>query len=123
MDIKPFRHSSRWISRGNKLKSYGNEINIVITKHTYLSIFRASVIAAIATSFAATVLVSSNASAVTGADWKAGRIMDDEIMRSPKTMSVQEIQRFLNSKVPVCDTWGTQPYAGTTRAQYAASHG
>jgi hypothetical protein len=38
-------------------------------------------------------------------------------------MSHSDIQVFLNSKVPNCDTWGTQPYAGTTRAQYAASKG
>jgi hypothetical protein len=38
-------------------------------------------------------------------------------------MTTQEIQSFLNSKMPVCDTWGTQSYAGTTRAAYGASQG
>jgi hypothetical protein len=38
-------------------------------------------------------------------------------------MSVGQIQNFLNSKVPTCDSWGTQPYAGTTRRAYSESKG
>lgn len=59
--------------------------------------------------------------AVTG--FQPGRIIDDTVFTDTTTMSVEDIQRFLNSKVPVCDTWGTQPYGGTTRAAYAASRG
>lgn len=59
--------------------------------------------------------------AVTGFD--AGRIIDDGVMIDTSTMMANDIQSFLNAKVPVCDTWGTQPYGGTTRAQYAASRG
>ncbi len=62
-------------------------------------------------------------SAYTGADFKADRIIDDHIFFDGNTMTAGDIQAFLNSKVPVCDTYGTQPYAGTTRAQYAASRG
>lgn len=61
--------------------------------------------------------------AVTASDWKAGRIIDDGIFYNKNSMSVDQIQQFLNSKVPTCDTWGTQPYAGTTRAAYSASKG
>lgn len=61
--------------------------------------------------------------AVSGSEFQAGRIIDDSKFFSGPTMSVNDIQLFLNAKVPVCDTWGTQPYAGTTRAAYAASRG
>lgn len=61
---------------------------------------------------------------VSGADWQAGRIIDDDIFYDGNAMTVQEIQVFLNQKVPVCDTNGTQMYNGSmTNAQYAASRG
>jgi hypothetical protein len=64
------------------------------------------------------------ASALSGSEFRAGRIMDDFVFfRNQATMSVSEIQAFLNAKVPVCDTWGTQPYGGGTRASFAASRG
>jgi hypothetical protein len=63
------------------------------------------------------------ASALSGSDFQAGRIVDDGVFFDPTGFSVQDIQTFLNSKVPVCDTNGTQPYAGTTRAAYGASRG
>lgn len=64
-----------------------------------------------------------HAAAVTAADWNAGNIIDDSLFFNPNEMSTNDIQNFLNSKVPVCDTSGTQPYAGTTRAVYGASRG
>ena len=71
-------------------------------------------------------LVSANtlsfaSAAVTG--FMPGRIIDDGVMTNKTTMSASDIQAFLNSKMPTCDTWGTQPYGGTTRAQYAVSRG
>lgn len=69
-------------------------------------------------------LHSSSASALSASDWKAGDIIDDSVFYNPNTMSSQDIQNFLNSKVPVCDTNGSQIYSGsTTRAQYSASQG
>lgn len=67
----------------------------------------------------------SDASAlVSGANWQAGRIIDDDIFYDGNAMTVQEIQIFLNQMVPVCDTNGTQAYNGSmTNAQYAASRG
>ncbi len=56
-------------------------------------------------------------------DFQAGRIIDDAVFVDKTSMTVSQIQNFLNSKVPVCDTYGTQPYAGTTRAGYSASRG
>lgn len=55
--------------------------------------------------------------------FSAGRIIDDGIFVNSTSMSVSQIQAFLNSKLSVCDTWGQQPYAGTTRAAYALSRG
>jgi hypothetical protein len=60
---------------------------------------------------------------LSGSQWKAGRIIDDAIFFNPNTMSATDIQNFLNAKVPVCDTNGTQPYGGTTRASYSISKG
>ncbi|MDQ5972176.1 MAG: hypothetical protein QG553_335 [Patescibacteria group bacterium] len=69
------------------------------------------------------VLSHAPASALSGADFNAGRIIDDAVFFNPNTMTANDIQVFLNSKVPVCDTNGTQPYGGTTRAAYGASRG
>jgi hypothetical protein len=52
-----------------------------------------------------------------------GRIIDNGVFFNSNSLTAGEIQAFLNSKVPVCDTNGTQPYAGTTRAAYGASRG
>lgn len=46
------------------------------------------------------------ASAATG--FEAGRIIDDGVFTNKSTMSVADIQTFLNSKVPSCDTNGQQ---------------
>lgn len=55
------------------------------------------------------------------AGWSAGRIIDDSIFTNSNSMNASQIQAFLNSKVPSCDTRGTQPseYGGGTRAQWA----
>lgn len=50
---------------------------------------------------------SGTASAVSSAGFQAGRIMDDGILYTSGTMSVNDIQTFMNSKVPVCDTYHT----------------
>lgn len=66
---------------------------------------------------------STKANALSGAQFNAGRIIDDAVFYNKNTMSASQIQSFLNSKVPTCDTNGTQAYAGTTRAAYGASKG
>ena len=40
--------------------------------------------------------------------WQAGNIIDDTVMTNKTTMTAAQIQSFLNSKVPTCDTNGTQ---------------
>jgi len=56
-----------------------------------------------------------------------GNIIDDSIFYSSSSMTASQIQNFLDSKVPVCDTYGTGPAVGfnssMTRAAYAASRG
>lgn len=72
--------------------------------------------------------------AAIGSDWQAGRIIDDSIFTNKDSMSVSEIQNFLNNKVGTgvngrvagqCDTNGvaTSELGGGTRAQYGAAHG
>lgn len=68
--------------------------------------------------------------AVSATDWQAGRIIDDGVFVNKDAMSVAEIQQFLDTKVPVCDTSGaqmtTRPKPGGgyyTRAQWGASIG
>lgn len=63
------------------------------------------------------------ASALSGSQFAAGRIIDDFVFKNANTMSVQDIQNFLNAKVPNCDSWGTQSYSGTSRAAYSRARG
>lgn len=65
------------------------------------------------------------AGAVSGSDFVAGRIIDDDVFTNPYSMSVGEIQSFLNSQMTSCDPWGVKAseYGGGSRAQYAASQG
>lgn len=73
---------------------------------------------------AVTLFLPTKALAVSGSDWRPGNIISDVIFYDNSSMSVQDIQNFLNSKMPNCDTWGTQAYNGSqTRAQYGASRG
>jgi len=74
------------------------------------------------------------ATAADAGSWRSGEIIDDAIFTDKNSMSVQQIQDFLNAKVGTgfygrtdgqCDTSGqaTSEYGGGTRAQYAASKG
>lgn len=76
--------------------------------------------------FFAFIGTSSAHAAVTG--FQAGRIIDDQIFTNASSMNVAEIQNFLNSKVPECDTSGTKPASeygrpDLTHAQYATTRG
>lgn len=68
-------------------------------------------------------ITPSTAHAISGNEFKAGRIIDDAIFYSPGAMSVGQIQDFLNAKMPSCDNWGAKPYNGTTRRAYSESKG
>jgi hypothetical protein len=65
----------------------------------------------------------SKTSATDTANFNPGRIIDDSVFYNATTMSASDIQNFLNSKVPTCDTQGTQLTGSQTRAQYSATQG
>lgn len=72
----------------------------------------------------ATAFCSHSVNALSGSQFSAGNISDDSVFFNSSTMSANEIQSFLNSKVPSCDTNGSQMHSsGMTRAAYGASHG
>ena len=71
---------------------------------------------------------SEEAGAAKATDFNPGRIIDDAVFFDKNSMSVAEIQSFLESHTPACDTWGTKlvgsenwSYASWTRADYAAA--
>jgi hypothetical protein len=79
------------------------------------------------------LLHANKAEAVTAGNWSAGRIIDDSVFADKSSMSVAEIQAFLNSKVGTggydsipgqCDTNGlrsAQPFSSSSRTAYGAS--
>ena len=63
-------------------------------------------------------LVPNSAKAVSASDWKPGRIIDDAVFFNKDAMNPLQIQAFLNSKVPVCDTWHN--WSGTVNGVWNA---
>jgi hypothetical protein len=63
--------------------------------------------------------------AASTAGWDPGNIMTDDIFTNSGALNPTQIQAFLESKNPSCDTWGTQPseFGGGTRAQWGTAHG
>jgi hypothetical protein len=71
-----------------------------------------------------TPIARRSAEAATGSGFKAGNIIADGIFFNRLSMDAPQIQAFLESKVPSCDTNGAKAYSSTqTRAQYGASKG
>jgi len=67
---------------------------------------------------------SQAAHASTLGSFRPGNIISDSLFFNKNSMSVSDIQNFLNQRVPTCDRWGTKIYSGSqTRAQYGASRG
>jgi len=64
-------------------------------------------------------LATPKAKAVSASDWKPGRIIDDAVYLNKDSMNTQQIQAFLNSKVPVCDTW--QKWSGWYKGYWNAA--
>lgn len=60
-------------------------------------------------------------------DWQAGNIMSDAAFTHAGSMSVDEIQHFLDQKIGHCDIWGTgiahEFGSHKTRADYARARG
>jgi len=78
-------------------------------------------IAVLVVAFAIVVTSTPSASAAPITDFKPGRIIDDDIFYNKSSMSVSDIQNFLDTLIPNCDVWGTQKsgYGNLTNAQYA----
>jgi len=94
---------------------------LAIKKH---SIFYARITIILISSLLLTCSINYKADAITGSEWKANSIISDSLFYDNTTMSVNDIQYFLNTKVPTCDTQGTQSaadvgYPKLTHAQYA----
>ncbi len=62
--------------------------------------------------FGLTIGLSGSASALSGSDFQPGRIIDDAVFYDYGSMSISDIQTFLNSKAPTCDTDGSQIFVG-----------
>ncbi|MGB4868185.1 MAG: VCBS repeat-containing protein [Candidatus Saccharimonas aalborgensis] len=78
--------------------------------------------------FLVTVCLFGHTPPVNAATFDPGIIIDDAVFTNYTSMNVANIQSFLNSKVPSCDTNGTQPASDfgrpdLTHAQYAALKG
>lgn len=75
----------------------------------------------------ASVVKLPTASALTASSFQAGNIISDSVFTNYNAMSANDIQTFLSSQVPSCDTNGTQPTSHPngsggyyTRAQWGA---
>jgi hypothetical protein len=83
-----------------------------------------SLLLAISTATIFSIFSVTPTSALSGSDFDAGNIIHDGVFFDSDTMTTSEIQQFLDSKVPDCDTNGSELYSGSqTRAQYGASRG
>ena len=84
-------------------------------------------ILAVALAIIVSVINSEPSSAARKEDWAAGNIISDGVFTDKNSMSVADIQSFLDSKIGTCDIWGTgkatEYGSNLTRAQYAASRG
>ena len=69
-------------------------------------------------SMAMPFVANKNTKALSGSDFNAGRIIDDVVFRNKNSMSVQQIQDFLNAKVPTCDRNHTG-FTGSSGAVYS----
>jgi hypothetical protein len=54
------------------------------------------------------IVIPKAVNALSGSDWQAGRIIDDHVFFNSGAMSYDDIKNFINSKMPVCDTNGSQ---------------
>jgi hypothetical protein len=69
-------------------------------------------------------ITPQQAGATDARNFNPGRIIDDGIFTNSNIMSVQDIQKFFDSKV-TCDTWGAKPseLGEGTRRQWMANRG
>ena len=86
--------------------------------------FSPIIAAILCASFVTALAPPNTVGAADTSQFNPGYIISDDIFYDPNTMSLDQIQDFLNSKVPSCDTNGNQSYSGgTSRASYGSSRG
>lgn len=84
---------------------------------------------ALAAAMVFSLVPATELSALSGSEYRVGRIMDDSVFFNGGTLSAAQIQAFLNIKVPTCDTNGSQNSTHSngsrlyTRAEWGASQG
>ena len=90
-----------------------------------------AVVAFLTVFFGLAVKNTPDSTAIKATDFKAGRIIDDGVFYNSGSMSVADIQNFMDSHLPACDMWGTQKIGygyyikgkavdpNITRAEYA----
>jgi hypothetical protein len=71
------------------------------------------------------IITHHDTEALSTVDFNAGRIIEDSVFYNKDSMSAQQIQDFLNTLIPNCDTWGTAEsgVGNLTDAQYAQQQG
>ena len=71
--------------------------------------------------FALFIYNSSRVHAAPVTDFNPGNIIDNGVFYNKYAMNVPQIQAFLDTIIPNCDVWGTQPsgYGNLNNAQYA----
>lgn len=99
---------------------------LILRKPVVLSIVMGATL--LIASFSLILTRVQTADAANAKDFNPGRIIDDAVFYNSGAMSASQIQSFLNSKVPSCDTNGTGKATewgrpDLTRAQYAAMRG
>jgi hypothetical protein len=97
---------------------------MTISLTTPIKLTLATLLSAVMMAATLSSLLPSSASAQSsGSSFNAGRIIDDAVFFNSNSMTVAQIQSFLNARVPECDTWGQKMYNSTqTRAQWAAAN-
>src|SRR5690606_31118789 len=83
-----------------------------VTMYLPTPIFKHMALWALLTIFATgicLVFLPQSAHAAEAKNFNAGHIIDDVVFYNEDSMTAAQIQTFLNSKVPACDTNGTQP--------------
>jgi hypothetical protein len=69
-------------------------------------------------------VIPNKLSALSGGEFNASNIIDDSVFFAGNAMSDNEIQAFLNAKVPTCDVNGTKTHSsGSSRATWASANG
>ena len=82
-------------------------------KHRLLKLSSiAAVIAFLAVFYGLAIYNTPKSDAVKATDFNPGRIIDDAIFYNANTMTVEEIQQFMDQNLPTCDMWGTGSSAG-----------